>query len=92
MALIFSDISHGVGQNETTGSSFIKEYEKLIKHVGYDVLLGGKIQAMFQDFEIYHKTKVGLAEEDFELILKTMYISLYHTKKTSRRLYHWGLY
>ena len=90
MALSVSNNSHEDCQNETTGPPIIKEYEKLIKHDGYDFLLRGIFQAMFQDFESYRKTTVDLAKEDLELIFKTMCFRLRYTRNTSRSLYHWG--
>ena len=90
MALSVSNNLHEDWQNETTGPPIIKEYEKLIKHDGYDFLLGGNFQAMFQNFESYLKTEVDLAKEDLELIFKTIYFRLCHTGNTSRSLYHWG--
>ena len=51
---------------------FLKNMKNQLNMLDMIFLLGGNIQAMFQEFESYHKTKVGLAAEDLQLILKTM--------------------
>ena len=51
-AIGFSVISDNGLQDETTGPLVVKYYNKLIKHDGYGILLGGFFRCKFHEFEI----------------------------------------
>ena len=67
-------------QDETTGPLNFKDYEKLIQHDGYEILLGSYIQSKFQNFKSYLRTKIDWAEEDIELILKQFFLNFIKTE------------
>ena len=69
-ALGVSEVSDEDSPDETIGPLLINEYQRLIKHDEYGILLGGYFQSLFQNFRNNLRTKVVLAGQEIKLILK----------------------
>ena len=76
--------------DDETASRIIDEYHKLSHEKknsdGYTILLLNYSRSKFRDFENYLRIRVGLDEEDFQLILKE-YISHFITYELSPGIY-----
>ena len=71
--LNISDITATDLQDGIIGPNIIEEYReqvtKRLKDVGYMNFVAGYVSSVFQDFESYIRTEVGLVESDIKLFL-----------------------